>query len=379
MKLLQALWNEPRAPLPPGPRWQDWLLVLVVVILAALEGYFREVVVWRGLAVGLMMALAFSLPWRRTHAAAMLFLVFGINAVPQITALLLGVPWTGLFTTVFLLLLPYSLLRWASGREAFAGLLFLLVSYVITIGLGGSPWREILAGGLFMLFPAALGASARYREAAGRRAREQVRMREREQLARELHDTVAHHVSAIAIQAQAGQALAKARADAPLEALAIIETAASKTLSEMRRIVHTMRDQSTSALTPAATIADIDSLADDPSCPLQVKVLRSGDLEQLDAATQATLYRLAQESVTNAVRHAAGAHAVSVCLTGGARHVRLTVRDDGGPVSGQTVEGFGLQGMAERVALLGGTFVAGPGEEHGWVVEVSLPRAGAMP
>lgn len=352
--------------------------MLLVVLLAAIEGYFREVVAWRGLAVALMMALSLSLPWRRTHAAAMLFLVFGINAVPQVSALLLGVPWTGLFTTVFLLLLPYSLLRWASGREAFAGLAFLLASYVLTIGLSDSPRGEILAGGLFMLFPAALGASARYREAAGRRTREQVRMREREQLARELHDTVAHHVSAIAIQAQAGQALAKTQADAPLQALAIIETAASKTLSEMRRIVHTMRDDSTSALAPAATLTDIEALAGDASCPLLVEVRRSGDLEDLDSATVATLYRLAQESITNAVRHAAGARTVSVCLSGGAAHVRLAVRDDGGPVGRQNPEGFGLQGMAERVALLGGTFAAGPGDEQGWVVDVSLPRTGAM-
>ena len=137
----------------------------------------------------------------------------------------------------FFLILPYALLRWGSGRESILGFTVMAISFTTAMWMGAHGWAEVLGASLFLLFPAALGASVRYQDSAQRRAAEQVRLREREQLARELHDTVAHHVSAIAIQAQAGRALADTHPDAPAEALATIEEEASRTLSEMRRMV----------------------------------------------------------------------------------------------------------------------------------------------
>lgn len=375
MNVLNILWRESRAPGATGPMWRDWLLVAVICLTCLAEAIVRDDLIWRPASAVFMAGLAFALPWRRVHPLTILLLVFGINAVPQVGGRILDLGWTPVAASIFLLILPYSLLRWASGREAIVGLGFVFVTFALTIGASDVPVREIVAGVLFLLFPAAIGASVRYRDAAERRAQDQVRLSERELLARELHDTVAHHVSAIAIQAQAGRALAATQPEAPLQALATIEKAASNTLTEMRRMVRTMRSEADAQLAPAASIADIQRLANDDSLPLDIEVDINGNLDDLDTTLVSTLYRLTQESITNAVRHADGARTVKVHIDGDAQDVRLTIQDDGKMVTRPGPEGFGLKGMAERAALLGGALSAGPAAEGGWVVSARLPRA----
>lgn len=342
--------------------------------LTVIEGVLRDELAVRPVAIGLTIAMLLGLAWRRTQPLLMVLLVFGLNTIVQNSVRLLEVEWTPFMTTVFLMIFPYSLFRWATGKEAFAGLGFLYLTYGLTIGISDTPLGELLAGIMFFVFAAALGVSARYRDAADRRTKQQVRLREREQLARELHDTVAHHISAIAVQAQAGQAAAASRVEAPLEALAVIEEAASKTLKEMRRIVHAMRTDGPSDFAPATSIADIQNLALDSNFPLNVDVALVGDLEDLDATLTATLFRLTQESITNAIRHADGAKNVFVRITGDARQVHLSVEDDGRLPGKQSPIGLGLQGMTERATLLGGSVSAGPGSQKGWSVTATLPR-----
>ena len=113
---------------------------------------------------------------------------------------------------------------------------------------------------VFLSLPAALGAAMRYRTRSRLRESDQVRLREREQLARELHDTVAHHVSAIAIRAQAGRTVAASRPDAAVDALEVIEEAASRTLAELRALVGALRDGEEADLAPQRGVADIARL-----------------------------------------------------------------------------------------------------------------------
>jgi signal transduction histidine kinase len=204
----------------------------------------------------------------------------------------------------------------------------------------------------------------------------EVKLREREQLARELHDTVAHHVSAIAIQAQAGQAVAASRPAAALEALAIIEREASRTLTEMRTMVGALRAGDEAALAPQPVSSDIDRLA--VSTTLPVIVERSGDLADLNPLVDRALFRLAQESITNATRHARHATSVTVRLQGESDRVLLSVTDDGDARAFEPLHhGFGLVGMTERANLLGGTLHAGPDPRRGWSDHAVLPKSGA--
>ena len=146
----------------------------------------------------------------------------------------------------------------------------------------------------------------------------------------------------------------------------------------MRRIVGALRDDGEPARAPAATLADIERLARHDAFPLRVDVTFAGELGGLDAVLESTLYRLAQESVTNSIRHARAASSVVVRVEGEVEHIRLRVDDDGEAVAANRLPGFGLRGMAERVALLGGTLHAGPGRTRGWAVEAVLPRRGAQ-
>lgn len=381
--MLETLWNEPRAPGAVAPLWRDWALVTAIVSTSIAEGVLRDDVTWRPLAVGLSVGLALTLPWRRMHPLGTVLLAFGSTAAVQSIALIRGVDWLVLDTTVFLVILPYALLRWASGREVIGGLAAITIAFALAVPDTGG-WSEGIGAGLFLLFPAALGASVRYRDSAQRRTTEHVRMRERERLARELHDTVAHHVSAIAVQAQAGRVSAATRPDAPLDALAIIEEAASRTLAEMRHIVRALRENGEDgedgegAHAPGATLADIERLARQDAYPLQIDVTLTGTLDDLDAVLSMTLYRLTREALTNAARHAREASGVSVHVVGEATCVHLRIVDDGDAINSGAgaSSGFGLRGMSERVTLLGGNLHAGPGPARGWIVEATLPKPG---
>jgi signal transduction histidine kinase len=145
----------------------------------------------------------------------------------------------------------------------------------------------------------------------------------------------------------------------------------------MRSMVGALRDGDRADLTPQRGVADIERLARSTGPEPRVEVELSGDLDDLRPAVDAALYRLAQEAITNALRHARHATCVSVRLRGGPDDVRLTVDDDGHGASGASAPGFGLVGMAERAKLLGGTCAAGPRAEGGWSVTAVLPRLGA--
>jgi signal transduction histidine kinase len=192
---------------------------------------------------------------------------------------------------------------------------------------------------------------------------------------------VAHHVSAIAIQAQAGLVLARSSAPGgAADALEVIDREAARTLTEMRAMVGALRDRrSQSSAAPRRRVADIEQLAATGTDSLRVDVELRGELAGLTPALEAALYRVAQESLTNAQRHAHLATRVEVTVTGTPTEVELTVSDDGARASSLRAPGYGLVGMTERATLLGGTLVAGPGAERGWCVRVVLPRPGWAP
>ena len=159
-----------------------------------------------------------------------------------------------------------------------------------------------------------------------------------------------------------------------------IEEAASRTLEEMRAMVGVLRDGAEPDFAPQPGVADIEQLARSVGGWPRVDVQLSGDLDDLNPSVGAALYRIAQESVTNAVRHARDATRVDVHVADEGEQVRLTVRDDGdASATGHTPPGYGLVGMAERASLLGGTLQAGPDPDGGWTVDAVLPKGVATP
>src|SRR6478736_4692616 len=380
---LRSLWAEPRPAnaTDPGPR--DWALVAALVGWSVVEVVLGRAA-WTSadLAPGpvlllYVLAVIGPLPWRRTHPLVAVAVSFGTLMIVDLVRILTGSHGAPLSSTSAALILTYALFRWGSGREAAIGLGVILLWQPITtvadpMGLAGK-----VGGYAFFLSAAALGAAVRYRAKIRFRDIDQVKAREREQLARELHDTVAHHVSGIAIQAQAGRAIAASSPERAVEALAVIEDAATRTLTELRAIVGVLRASQDTGFAPQPGVAEVEQLATDGQTRPCVEVTLSGEFDDLSPAVGAAIYRLAQESVTNARRHGRHATQVTVTVTGDADRVRLTIDDNGSAgTGGRAPAGYGLVGMRERAALLGGTFHAGPAAERGWRVEAILPRTG---
>src|SRR3954466_8366113 len=373
---LRSLWAEPRPTNAPDPGRRDWALVAVFLCWSLVELVVRHDLAPRPLLLLDALAVLGSLPWRRTHPLVAVAVSFGTLTIVDIVRVLTGSHGGLLSSTSAALILAYALFRWGSGREAASGLgLILLWQPITTVA---DPTRLLGTVGSSASSPAAaaLGAAVRYRTKSRIRDIDQAKARQPEQLARELHDTVAHHVSGIAIQAQAGRAIAASHPDRAIETLTIIEDAATRTLTELRAIVGVLRASQDSEFAPQPGVAAVEQLATDGQARPCVEVTLSGEFDDLSPAVGAAIYRLAQESITNARRHARHATQVTVAVTGDADRVRLTIDDDGSGAGGRAPAGYGLVGMRERASLLGGTFHAGPAAERGWRVEAVLPRTG---
>jgi signal transduction histidine kinase len=376
-RALRSFLVEPRLQPAPPPLARDWVLVAVLVVAGVLEVVLGDVA-WPGVALIAGVGPAVCLPWRRTRPVLVAAVVTASVVVGDAVMLLGTGELIDLSAMVYVLLAPYALLRWGSGGEAAAGMAVVLAIPVFATIAGGD-LGDLALGLPFFSLSAALGAALRYRARSRLGEADRIRLREREQLARELHDTVAHHVSAIAIRAQAGRTLAPTQPEAAVAALEVIEEAASRTLADLRELVGALRDRDEADLAPQRGVADIARLAHRPGDGPRIDVQLAGDLDGVRPLVGAAIYRIAQESVTNALRHARHATRIDVHVDGRANAVRLTVHDDGDavPSGAEHSAGFGLVGMGERAALVGGTLQAGPGADRGWTVAAVLPRDGS--
>lgn len=369
----RSIWHEPRSADPPPIGRLDWLLVGVFAAAALVEGVVRPGLVWRPLVTVLALALVPALLWRRGRPLIAALLGWGVAGLLSVLQLAADAGDLGLYSMMAVLILLYSLVRWGSGREMVLGTAFVTVVVGVGMYAASAGWADVFGGSVLLLLFVALAAVFRYRAALWQRQQREIRNQERVALARELHDTVAHHVSAIAVQAQAGGVVAGIQPEKAAEVLAAIESEASRTLAEMRSMVRVLREEEAVAYSPRMGVADLPALARADATPTVVVSL-DGSLTRLARPVDAALYRLAQESLTNAVRHARSATRVGIDVRREGDAVRLRVSDDGQTEPGQAPEpGFGLLGMAERAQLLGGSLSAGPGPQGGWVVEAVLP------
>ena len=195
---------------------------------------------------------------------------------------------------------------------------------------------------------------------------------ERARIARELHDIVAHAVSVVVVQAQAGQRLVGVDDDATRQSLVSIEETSRTALNEMRRLLGLLRENETS-LQPNPGLDSIDALVDqvrDAGLPVSVRV--EGEPMQLAAGIELSAFRVVQEGLTNALKHA-GATSVAVLIRYTADGVEIDVVDDGPGTRTRGETGYGLLGIRERVELYGGAVESGRRSEGGWRLRARLP------
>jgi signal transduction histidine kinase len=263
----------------------------------------------------------------------------------------------------------------------------------ITIIIGNDPGR---AAGDFLFTPLLFGAVWLFGFGLGRRlseareaeeraariqrqreaeAREAV-AEERARIARELHDVVGHSVSVMTVQASGVRRLLRPDQEREREALLVVEQAGREALAEMRRLVGVLRrPEEAPALAPQPSLQHLDRLVEQArEAGLPVDVQIEGDPTELAAGVDLTAYRLVQEGLTNAMKHAQATRAeVTVRYVGDA--VELVVSDNGRGFSDGKAEsgGHGLVGMRERVAVYGGDLQAGPRPEGGYILHARLP------
>jgi signal transduction histidine kinase len=228
-----------------------------------------------------------------------------------------------------------------------------------------------LALPLLVLVAIATGVAGRLVGLNRARQTDAIRLAQRAEFARDLHDYVGHHVTGIVLLAQGARAMADKQPELVLPALERIEQAGTEAMATMRRMVGLLRDADAAAdFSPLATIADVEDLVTEfgPTARLEL----DGTFDGLPAELQSTVHRVVMESLTNVRKHSDGARDVRVLVSRTARWINLRVTDDGRGRHGGRA-GFGLRGLTERVTALGGSIKAGPRAEGGWIVEASLP------
>jgi signal transduction histidine kinase len=342
-------------------------------VATVVEGLARPQLAGRPDIILLAMAVLPVLLWRRSHPLATCLVGFGVAGLLSGISLVAGTDDLGPSSMMAVLILLYSLVRWGSGREIAVGLPCVVAVVALGMYAAAAGSADLIGGSLLLMLFVALATVFRSRAEIWQRRQREIRNEERLALARELHDTVAHHVSAIAVQAQAGGVVVRTQPEQAAAVLATIETEASRTLAEMRDMVRVLREDSWEAYSPQPGVTDLAGLARADAIP-DIEVSLTGAVTGLPGPVDAAVYRIAQEALTNAVRHAHRAThvAIDVCRVG--EVVRLRVTDDGfTPAGSAAPSGFGLTGMAERAQLLGGSLSAGPAPDGGWVVEAVLP------
>jgi signal transduction histidine kinase len=317
---------------------------------------------------------------RRRHRAAAAMVGLAVAATAIVVARLAGLPREpGPTVVLALAILTASAVRKlplpAAASIAAGGFVVVLASQLaghppvgqltIVAAMNALGWLAALAAGLCL----------RLLDTTRRTTEERVRRDERLELARELHDVAAQHITGIVLQAQAARIVARKHPEQLDDSLAGVEAAGSEALTAMRRVVGLLRDagDTVSARSGPEQLHDLVRRFDHigPAVRLHLPV----PARAWPPEVTSTVYRIVQESLTNVSRHAPDARSVTVTIDQQPSTVRVEVADDGSPPAARAPRrgGYGLIGMRERVATLGGTLDAGPRGAAGWSVTATLP------
>ncbi|MCI1747162.1 MAG: sensor histidine kinase [Acidipropionibacterium sp.] len=385
--------------------WIDITTIVILTVLAVVP-YVSSVIMHpsreyvAALVSSMVMVAAVTI--RRDQPMLMLALVSGGAAIQLIL-----VPWPVL-SILTIPIAAYSVARWVDGPESRWVLWMGAIGAIIGPARwqaamtadypqdGGTPWilwflsMTVCAG--LVLTPYAVGRrlreaaliesqqriakAQRYRSILAEREQDArvVEERTRNEIARELHDIVAHSLSVMIVQAEGGKAQAAKKPEKAVEVLDIIADTGRDALVEMRRIVGVLRQDPSekAAYAPSPGLTDIPELVEHSGGRITLTI--TGKRPEVSEALGLTAYRVVQEAVTNVLKHAGPTAHAEVAVHYRTTTMSLTITDDG---HGETIQGdgrgHGLQGMRERVTSMGGQLETGPLADHGFRVRALLP------
>ncbi|MEV0801644.1 histidine kinase [Kribbella sp. NPDC050281] len=383
--------------LGPWPRgrwaWVAGLGVAALVVLTVMDlGQHYDVPLGAVLALGLARGLGLALAWPQPRAALAVSVVVTAITAAVTTPVSVDEPWPWAVTAVF----GYSFVlaitgARAIGRRELVGW-WAVAQVVGVVAAGLSPdrarWPGLLTAAVLTAIAVVVADLLRSRAETSRRLVEQegiskaeraerARLQERARIARELHDVVAHHLSVVVVRADsAPHRLTDLRDDVQQEFAAIADDARSS-LTEMRRVLRLLRDQPLEQppigeLGPQPGLEQLDELVAGTRRAGADVQLESAIPDGLDPAVELTAYRVIQEALSNAVRHAPEA-AIRVKVRRSGGDLAIRVWNSPGMAQPTPGSGHGLVGMRERVALVDGVVSTGATPEGGYLVEVALP------
>jgi signal transduction histidine kinase len=351
----------------------DRLLALVLTVYAQASLWLQDDVERRGAAALALLAVTVPLAWRRRRPLGSACVVaLGLAAASRLPD---GSPEGG-FILFPLLVALYSVAAHEPMRPAIAGLVAVFVG--ATLNVAADPelvtTREVVIADAFFVFFLGGASWLLGRYVRGRRegARAAV-TEERTRIARELHDVIAHSVSVMGVQAAAAEELMEREPERARESMRSIQATARDAVLELRRLLGVMREgEQPLPLAPQPGLGQLDGLVrqlGEAGLPVDVRV--EGDPRAVPPGIDLSAYRIVQEGLTNALKHARPSHA-SVTIRYGA-DLELIVENGRSAGSGLNGSGHGLVGMRERAALYGGTLQAGPVGERRYRVRACLP------
>ena len=361
---------------PGGPRAHEWdfragagrAAAFLLGLVAVGEAFWRSVAADVSIEFGLtlcLLAVAGTVPLGllRPAAAAVLLAAAGFLSLALLKVLTAGAAVAVVVSLVLAgavwvqtLAVPFVVLAIAQ-PSIMAVLLAACAPAAVWAGIAAGARKEAL---LHRAARQAVAATLVEHTARGERAR----------IARELHDVVAHHISMIAVQAETARLTTPGLPDLGAQRFSEIGDRARTGLTEMRRLLGVLREGTEPELKPQPKLQQLVDLLDDARLSASARLIVSGAPVPLDPGVELAAYRIVQEALTNARRHAPGA-AVDVELRYGPQ-LRVRIRDNGPGTANPA--GHGLAGMRERAAAAGGTLRAGPVDTvGGFLVEAVLP------
>lgn len=388
---VRGLWRSVRrsAAHRPSAAWMVAIAaaaVVLFVVAAPLEAVVYRVPVPWALLLAAVQSAALVGSVRLSLAAVLAFA--GAGAALRVVAAPPSAPWpwavTGIIAFALLVAIVWAAHGWRLGAIAFLvpGIVVSGMALfddapqasadtivALSIGAGGA-----VVGALLSERVRIAGQLEREREAGAEELQRRLLAEERQRIARELHDVVAHGLSLIQVQATSARYRIRGLPDEAVSEFDDIARASRSSLAEMRRLLGVLRGDDDAARAPQPGVHDIPRLvAETERAGARIR-LRLDAPDDAAPAAGIAAYRIVQEAISNAVRHAPGAAIdVAVATDGDALRVEVSNEEPADPPPSRGVAGHGLVGMRERAALLGGSLQSGPTAGGGYRVVARLP------
>lgn len=371
------------------PIRRELLLVGLLVLAAQIELWLAPI---EASDKPMLVPLALALPISLLSRVRLPLLVLAVNLAGWILIDLIGIVSTsGESADPVILGLTLGISIYSVGAHTRPGVPFVgglvLVAALVALGtlsedqsdFGDVVFFSVVFGGVWLAGRAIRRRRQREAELVLERDTKAVAAvaEERTRIARELHDVVAHAVSVIVLQARGGRRVLDDDPADAREAFDTIEQTGKEALAEMRRLLGLLRaDDEELALAPQPSLGQLDRLAAQVrEAGLPVEVAIEGEPRELPPGVDVSAYRIVQEALTNALRHAGPARA-RVLVRYGEDELELEITDDGPGVTNGDGGGHGLVGIRERVAVYGGDLRAGARTEGGYALRARLPLTG---